>query len=436
MSENDVQKTPQEAEAQQGGETPGQSAPVESSAQEGTSVRVVKRGGFAAWLALLLALGALAMASRPYWEPLVGLASNDAQPELEARIDGLSARVDEVSSNAESIDALRRGTDRLRTDFEGLRSDFEGLRGDFEALRDEIDAVESGQSDPSADIERLERRISELSSRIEASEGSRQDQVSGLRARLERIENQVGERLERFGMQLERFDGELEGADAERGTRLALVEIDSLLAFAQNRLAFGADVDLAERAWREAVTMIESLPPGRFGELADVARRELDRIEEYRPADAGTQVRRLFEMAEAAKNAWPRRGSDPLASDQPGEAAGSGWRARLSSAVDQLVQVESLDGAGPSRIDIDRAAAGIELTLRTAALSLAGSERGLAETLVAEAVREIPQAFDDQDPAVRSALQWLQAFEVPSDSPPPRLSETRERIADLVGESS
>lgn len=420
MSENDAQKTPEQAGPQHEETAAGSPSTTKDPSQDAAPARVVKRGGFLAWLGLLLALSALALASRPYWEPLVGLSSSDPQRDFEARLDALSARLDDVSSAQASIDALR--------------GDLEGLRGRIDGLREDIDAAEARQRDPAGDVERLEQRISELSSRLEASEGSRQDQFSGLRARLERLETQVGERLERFGMRLERFGGELEGADAEHGIRLALVEIDSLLAFAQNRLAFGADVDLAERAWREAVAMIDALPAARFDDLADTARRELARIEEYRPADAESRVRRLYDLVEAA-DGWPRRGGDGTPSDEAGEGGGTDWRGRLSSAVDRLVQVESLDGAGPSRIEIDRAAAGIRLTLRSAALALARSERGLAEMLVAEAVGEIPQAFDDQDPAVRSALQWLRSFEAPADSPPPRLSETRQRIAELVGES-
>jgi len=255
---------------------------------------------------------------------------------------------------------------------------------------------------------------------------------------MERLEGSVGDRLERFEIRLNRLDGQLEGVAAERSIRLALIETDSLLSFAQNRLELGADVERARRAWRRAVATIETLPPGRFAELLEIARDELAQLERYRPSDPESVIQRLFSIARAVPE-WPIHGAGAAVADEDGEIPSgeskpSGWRAGLASAFDRLVQVDSIETAGMSRIEREQAGARVRLMLETAALALARSDDPLAAALMAEAAMTIPDVFDMADAAVAEALNWLQDYRTAPDAAGPRLNETRERIARLLGE--
>lgn len=382
-----------------------------------------RRGGATAWLALMIALGAAGGSGYLYWQQLDGSDDDPRVAELGAELDALGSRLEEA------LTALARPDDGAEA-LESIRSDISRLRQDLERAAAERDG--------------LGDRLAGLSSRVESGQGERQDALGGVRSRIEGLERSVGERLERFEMRLERVDGQLDDAAVERGVRLTLTEIDSLLRFAENRLALGADRDTAVAAWRRAVSMIESLPQDRFGQLGETARDELARLEAYRPFDPRSEVQRLYsiagEVAGWSESAAAERDVSDLgdqsapAKPDDSEPGSRGWRDGLASAFDRLVQVEKVESAGLTRIERERAGAQLRMTLQGAALALARSNRALAEVLVTESVEIIERAFDPSEPAVRSALDWLKAFEPGSQPAPPELGETRGRVARLLGE--
>jgi len=301
-------------------------------------------------------------------------------------------------------------------------------------VRAELDSLRAALEQRGEEAARFDRRLSGLADRLAAARGEREDALGGLGARLSALERSVGERLEGFEIRLEQLGGELDEAGDERRIRLRLIEIDSLLAFAQNRLAFGANVDAARRAWQRAIEMIETLPAARFGGLGDTARAELARIEGYQPTERAPAVVRLFEIA-ARTDDWSFEGR-ATGADRPAAVGDAGsWRGQLASALGRLVRVEPIDQGGPSRAERERAGAEAAVALRTAGLALARSDLELAAKLVDEAEALIESVFDPADPGVSEALAWLGAFD-PAEAPPPVLDETRARVAALLGESS
>ena len=382
---------------------------------------VVRRGGATAWFALLIALGAAGGAGYLYWQQQADEPPEDPRlAEFSAELDRLGTRLDDAA----------RATTQPDDAVQSVRSDLDDLREALQRATTERDA--------------LRERLAGFSSRLESGQGERQDVLGGLRARIETLERNVGERLERFEIRLESLDGQLDDAAVERGVRLALTEIDSLLRYAENRLALGADRDSALAAWQRAVSMTESLPQGRFDALRDLARDELAQLEAYRSFDPQQPVRRLYAIA-GQVDAWPqavngeRSGGDiddqASSADRADDASEpGGWRDGLASAFDRLVQVEKVETAGMTRLERERAAAQVRMTLQGAALALARSNPGLAEVLISEAAVTIERAFDTSDPGVASALDWLQAFEPVAQPVPPGLTETRARIARLLGE--
>lgn len=365
-----------------------------------------KRSGASAWIALLVALVAIALAAYPYWTQWT---KSDAEPgtdPLAAELEALAGRVEQVERRADS---------------------------DLESLRSELEELAAPREDSGPSTAALAERIDELGVRLERIQGEQNTGLGGMRSRVEDLESEVGRRLEQFELRLSSVGSNLDEADHDLATRLLLIEVDSLFAIAQDQLALQGDSETARRAWQRGMARLSALEGGEFRALKQEAAREFEQLNEFRTPDTAARVGQLFAMAEAVGE-WPAQSPQSESKEAP-ESPEGGWRSRISSVFGNLVKFESVDQdyLGPAEIEIARERIGA--TLQTAALAFARSRHDLARRLIDEAIAGTRRVFDTGAAPVSDALERLERLATAGGDPrPPVLEASRAEISRLLGE--
>lgn len=403
---DDPQHTTEESSAEQHQDVPPQE---ESPGSENAADEKSRPGGagFLVWLALVLALASIGLASYPFWAQWLNLQPASQAGPSSAEFERLADRVDRVrQERTAAADALRTELDRLSAELDAESSD--------------------------ASSQELAERIDQLSLRLERLQGERNTSLGGIRSRLEDLESEVGRRLEQFELKLANVGGNLDRADHGLRTRLLLMELDSLFAIAQNQLTINGNADAAIRAWERALERITALDGAEFRSLEETAQREFRRLREYSPPNIQTEVEKLFAMADEIPQ-WPVKTIQP---GQPMTQAGEDqtWRDRMGRVFGDLVRVESVDRdfIGPDEVDLAREQ--VRMTLQTAALAMVGSRHELAARLIAEAEDAVRNVFDTEAGNVTGALDELEEMASGGAQPePPSLTESRAEIARLLG---
>lgn len=390
------------------------SAPADGQVSRDDRVRS-GRAGPLAWLAMLVALAALALASYPFWSHWLMPGSAEQTGPSTSDFEQLSDRVESIGRESlTGIEALRQTLDQLSSEFE---TDAQGPDADVLVDR----------------IEQLSDRIDQLSTRLERLQGERNTELGGLRSRQEDLEAEVGRRLEQFELRLSNVGSNLDRADHDLATRLLLMEVDSLFAIAQNHLEISGEAGVAVQAWERAMGRLTALDGAEFESLKETARREFSRLQDYRPPDLGMQVDQLFGMADSVAD-WPVKTIQPGQSPADGEPE-KGWRARLARVAGSLIRVESVDREfmGPGEIDLARER--VRGLLQTAASALARSRPDLARGLISEAEDAVREIFETDAASVSAALARLEEITSNADRvQPPELADSRAEIARLLGE--
>lgn len=398
------------------------------------SRRPVRSGGLV-WLALLLALGSLGLASYPYWSDRLGNRIAEPTGPSAAEFERLAARVDSIRRDSVSgIEAVQDDVAGLSAELEASSGPDAGVLAQVKTIQDELDRlsadIEASSAGPDGSV--LADRIDQLSARVELMQGEQNTALGGMRSRLDALESEVGRRLEQFESALSSVGSDLDRADRDLATRLLLTEVDSLFAIAQNHLVVGGDGGVALQSWERAVERLTALEGGEFQTLKDTARRELEQLREYRPPELGMQIERLFEMADAVGE-WPVKTVQPGRQPNDSDPA-DGWRDRLGQVVGSLVRVESVDREFLGPDEIDRAREQVRSLLQTAALALVRSRPELARSLVGQAAEAAQRVFDSEASEVGQALAWLEdtAASV-ARVEPPDLTRSRAEISTLLG---
>lgn len=411
MSENDAQDTPQksqvhEDDAEVGAGPDSVAGPDKPGAEDRTFRR--RRAGVVAWLALLLAVGAAGLASRPYWSQWLDGKSEDVATTA-------LATVEEFQALSDHVDRIDRESEQAR----------EQLRQGLTDLEAELDAAKPAQD--------LSERIDRLGTRLERLEGDSNTRLGGIRSRIEDLEEQVGRRLERFELRLAEVGTDLDRADHDLATRLRLVEVDSLFALAQDQLVVSGNAQAARAAWQRGLERLAVLEGDEFGDLKDTARREFERLQAFQPPDTAAHVDRIYAIIGEIEQ-WPAR-SGPAQRAADSDASAADWRERLGSVLDELVTIENVDGDYLSPAEVDLAREQLRTSLQAAALAVVRTSDDATRRLVERALASAERYFDTDAAVVAESVQWLSGLVVRDgrEIRPPSLEDSRAEIARLLG---
>lgn len=373
------------------------------------------RGGGKGWavLALLVAIAALALATRPFWS-----GSGDAAPVFSAddarqldervadrleqrlgdRIDALQARLDELEGLQESLQAS------VREQASGDRPERVAAMGArLDELAGRIESIGEG----AAQVEALTRRVGRL-------EGTQSSAEASLEARMAALEQRIEQRVEGLQQRLGTLGDDLEQAGRESARRMALVHARALLLQGRDRLELNGDVDAARAAWSRAAERLSEFGTGESAQAVEALDRLVDAAGSLEAVDTAGRVEQLDVLAAEADD-WPGRGAADTTDDSAGAGAAPvgenqdepGWRDRVGSALGRLVRVENLDAAAPNPAEVDRARERIRAALAAAAVAAARSDDATASVLVERATRDMRAYLDDEAGVVRQALQQL-----------------------------
>ena len=369
-----------------------------------------------AWLALLVALGALALAGRPFWMPV---DEDPAESVAAAEVDALDRRLASLDERLDTLDDARSelgGT--LRTELETLDRELGRLREDLQAALDAPEAIEA------------------LAGRVGRLEGTQSSGEASLEARMASLEQRIEQRVAALQDQLGSLGADLDAAGEARAWRLALVHARSLLIQGRDAWMLGSDADAARAAWARAESRlagpIVSGAPDKGG-LDDAMQRLLRAAESLRGPDVADRVATLDRLAAEAPG-WPQAPlpSAPVDPTAPADAE-AGWRDRVAGALGALVRVEAIDDAPPTPVELDRARARIAAALDAASISTARRDWATASAMIAEARTSIEADFDTDAPDVRDGLERLAAL---ADAPePPRLPPVFDDVLERVDEA-
>ena len=416
MSEHELGDSPQQVEAGQDAAEPGEKADSKTGSKANPAERTRRRGrpGAVAWLALVLAVGAIGLASQPYWYEWAG-----GEREAAGVTEAATPSAEEFKALSDRVERIDR---RIQETAAELGQALENLKGEVEATGPVAQA--------------LSDRVDEIDRRLERLQGQHNTRQAGLRSRIEDLEEQVGRRLEQFELRLDDVGTDLDQTEHDLATRLRLVEIDSLFAFAQDQLAVSGDVRAARTAWQRGLERLTALQEAEFRTLKETARREFDKLQAFRPPDLAARLDRIYAIAGEVEQ-WPARSGQGQRQTGPEDSSG-GWRDRLGALLDDLVQVESIDDDFVTPLAVDRAREQVRITLEAAALSLVRTDNDTARRLIQRALASVKRTFDTDAAGVEEAVTWLADLAAPDGQPgrPPSLEDSRAEITRLLGRSS
>lgn len=399
-----------------------------------------------AWLAVVVAIAALALASRPYWSGVFGgeiagdVASeqiNDLDrrlADMQLRLDGRDARFDDrfddgFNSRFDSRFDMRlddqldkrldnrldERLDERLAEFEqslgeGRDRDDESLDARFESLSSRLDAIEQQDVPGTADLERLSERIGRV-------EGDQSSTEAALSARVDALEERVEQRVQGLQEQLAGIGGDLESADRILTERLALAHVESLLIEGRDRLELSGDPTAMIRAWRRAVQRLEAVDAPQFETLRELLGEQIEALEQAPGTRLASRVRALDRLAGEARD-WPARattGGAEAETAQDPDMESNGWRQRLAGVVDRLVTVESVDAALPSPIEVERGRTRIEQALQAAALATARRDWDLNAALIDSAMDTAARVLDTEAASMVDARARLESLREPPE---------------------
>lgn len=362
-----------------------------------------------AWLALLLALVALALATQELWmpagpDPEVADPSALAGQQMELRLEQLQARLAELNQALVNTDS---------------------------DLRAAIDALPAPP-----DTGGLDARQQELVARLERLAGQHATELGALRGRLEALESEFSVGIGNLSARLDQAGRQTARNARELVEQLRLIEIRQLLDMAENAVAISGDRQTATAALRQLNRRAAAGDRPGWSLLSEASSADLAALEAWLPAIAGEDIDRLLSAAESVPR-WPiaeRTAGPPAGPAQSGQA--QDWRARLSQVFGELVRVESLDPGQLSPVEADLARQRIRSLLEVVALTLARREHELSMLLIEKTRLGIEQSFDVDHRDAAATLSLLgelrQALHSPASPPPPERSRRAlERLEQL-----
>ena len=250
--------------------------------------------------------------------------------------------------------------------------------------------------------DRRSTALSQLSARLDGVEnqiGQRQRDLEGLRARLgdaDTVNKSLREEVLALAERVRHVEDaiahlaelRLSGRDA-----LALNETEFLLVQAQERLALFHDADAALAAYRLADAALASAEDPAFASVRRTISAERDALAAAKPVD----LRANLDAIERLRAALPRMVAAPVPTPA---AQTSRWR----EILDSFVRVGHVDGAGNTAHEPAFSRAVIALDLRDAQAALLGGDPKRYEAALRRARDGIATLVDGQSAAVQSAL--------------------------------
>jgi uroporphyrin-III C-methyltransferase len=366
------------------------SDPVEDSAAG--AKQASRSGQGVAWLAVLLALGAGALAGWQWWQDRLPADERPGQERLEAeaeRIDSLSDQFERLGSRLDDLDERDSElADSVSTHDQALQSIRDELRASGDEIADQERRLESFSSTIDRRFDRLEERID--------------DQPAGAEASAPDVE-----RLER---------------------RLALIEAAALLRLGQARAELAGDRSGAVAAYRQASERLEGVEGVGLGRLRDVVADELAALESLQLPKWDAVAERL-EALEDGVSDWPGAESGVVSAPEAEIEETESWWQGIRQSMGQLVRVSPRDEAALSPAVLETLAERLRLHLLAARVAV---ERRDADSLsghLAQARALIERGYDVSDPLVREALASLEsADDIPGEARWPELGAALDEI--------
>jgi uncharacterized protein HemX len=291
---------------------PGSKPPAGKPGSERPVTAPKKRGGFTGFLALLLALAALALAGWNWWTAQKG---GRGEPDMLSEVARLQAGDEELSLK---ITQLREQLDRLASG--DVSAEFEALQRRLEADRAQMAEVERAMQEQLALSRSLQAATESVQGRLQAAEAA----VSGLSTR-----------------------------ELDAGGELDLAEVDYLLRLANERLRLFSDPEAADQALEVADMHLAALDnPMYLGVRQEIAaaRRALAEVSLPPYLEIG---RRLDAVQAAIPSLTFVEDESEAAASAGAESTGDDWWSKTKDTFSSLVTVRRSTGEDGRRLSLE-----------------------------------------------------------------------------------
>jgi uncharacterized protein HemX len=271
-----------------------------------------KRGGFTGFLALLLALVALALAGWNWWTAQDG---GQGESRMLSEVARLQAGDEELSLK---ITQLREQLDRLASG--DVSAEFEALQRRLETDRAQMVEVERVMQEQLALSRSLQAATESVQGRLQAAEAA----VSGLSTR-----------------------------ELDAGGELDLAEVDYLLRLANERLRLFSDPEAADQALEVADMHLAALDnPMYLGVRQEIAaaRRDLAEVSLPPYLEIG---QRLDAVQAAIPSLTFAEDESEAAASTGGEPVGDDWWSKTKDTFSSLVTVRRTTGEEGQRLSLE-----------------------------------------------------------------------------------
>lgn len=369
-----------------------------SESEDGSTSRGA--GNVVAWLALLLALGAAALAGWQWWLSAADDQAGQLGTRVEQQADAIESQSGRVSELGERMDGVEARLDELARQV-GER-DFDPAE-----LRSQI------QSQADSDAE-LRQQVASLSERLDQA-------VSNVESQLEQAGAARSDRIE-------------DALDDAR-FRLGLVEIAGLLRLGQSRAELAGDPAGAVAAYQLAQSRLGASGDGRLDRLRQLVARELEALQAVEPTDWAALAGRLSAL-ESESAQWPMAGAAERSSEEAGEVAGDadGWWSSLRASLGGLVRVTPREAAALTPAAVESVRERLRLHLAAAQAAAARRSNGELARHLEVAENLVRTHFDLSSESVSRALESIsEAASADSPSLPDLGSAVAEAERRLAG---
>jgi len=341
-------------------------AKTSAQVDSGTGKRT---GGGMAWLAVLLALFALAAAAWLWWQDSQSRQQQADQWRAEQQV-----YLDELKRLESALANLQSAGNQTSADLTG------DLQRRLEVLESNRDSGESFRTETAAWNRAAQAALEESQARLAA----------------------VDERLKN-----------LSARSAESSTELELEELDYLLRMAQERLQLFGDTRTADRALRLADQQVQSFDNPMFIGLRreiTAARQALTAADLPDMVALSAELDKVQESIAGLPFLASGNNGDPQASNAGPEVH---WWDRLKNALSGLVTVRRIDEnelAIPALADQQALRQRAWLELEQARLAALRREQDIYQASLAQAGETIDRWFDNDDAQVKLALTSIAAL--------------------------